>query len=489
MSEACAWGTACGLMLLLGMGAPPRTYALDAERVAAGWQDRAAVRDTTRPVRFDVDVAAGNSRIQHDGDDAAQFVTFGFMPEFYYGKLGVGLLVRLHVHAENGQMREEDFNDRRDYLALLYFVEYGEESDPGGYGRFGSIEEATLGYGLFVDRYTNEVSIDHPMRGLAGALASDHWRVEGVYSDLAAPGMFGVHAAYFPLGTETGSRTPRLTLGGGVAAELRGRRTFVNPSTPGAPFLIEPPPDGVSDASVPYGVEDGGLYLIGVDAGVRWVHTGRVSLVTFAEAAKIVDYGVGATLGVQGASAFGDVRLGAQYEQRFLGKAFLPDYFGPTYEAERIRTVALPAEGDASLEAVNTRRNELAGRDRPALGFKVEVEGDYADAFEATVGYATIWGTPGSARFHLDLQLHAQRVPVSVRLGYDRFAMESLRDVLVRSRTDALYRLGVAYQIVAPLRVGVEMRQTYEPIFLNGRAAAQRKQSRIEPFVQLVWRF
>lgn len=213
-----------------------------------------------------------------------------------------------------------------------------------------------------------------------------------------------------------------------------------------------------------------------------------VSILTFVEAAKILDYGMGATLGVRGTSELGRVRLQAQYAQRFLGAQFLPDYFGPTYEAERIRRVTIPAGDGEEFDAITTRRNELAGR-RSARGFQVKLQGDYADAFESEVSYETIWGETGNSRFHLSLRLHAPAIPVSVRLGYDRFDMETLNDVLALSGDNVLYRLGVAYQVIEPLRLGIDFRQTYETVYRSSHAVGHQKQNRIEPFVQFLWRF
>lgn len=456
----------------------------------AGQQARAVEQDTVSPVRFDIDVAAGNSRIREEGSEAAQYVTLGFLPEIYYRRLGIGLLLRLRLHAGSGAVRDEDFDDFRDYLAILYFIEYGEEEDPQGYGRFGNIEEVSLGYGLFVDRYTNEVSLDDPMRGFTGALATDRIRLEGVYGDFAEPGVFGLHAAYFPFGVDTTASAPRMTLGAALAGELRGSAAFVNPVTPGAPFVIDPSRDDTLTTDVSSGVRDDDLYMVGVDAGIRWIRAETFSVLTFAEVAKILDYGAGAALGVRGTSELGRVRLQAQYVQRFLGKEFLPDYFGSTYEAERIQRVSLPDGEAGEIEAVNTRRNQLAGRQRSGLGYQVRLRADYADAFESTVGYETIWGASGSDRFYLDVRLHAPDVPLSVRLGYDRFSVEVLEDSVTPSEDDALYRLGLAYQVMEPIRLGVDVRQTYEPIYRSsGYVIGQRKQNRIEPFVQVVWRF
>ena len=482
---------ACCLIVLLGTGWVATIHAHAAASGASRLEryTQVAPADTLPGVRFNVDAAAGSSQINSQGRGTTQFVTLGLMPEFHYRQLGIGLLLRLRVHPESGTLRDEDFDDFRDYLALLYFIQYGGEDEPGGYGRFGNIEEVSLGYGLFVDQYTNEVSLDHPMRGFMGGVDTDHLRIEGVYSDFVDPGVFGMHVAYLPFGVGNAPAVPRLTFGAGLAAELNDGAALVNPVTPGTPFVLGAgSPTGGPAGDVPLGADDGPLYMVGVDAGIRWIGTEPLTLLSFAEAATILEYGAGVSLGIRGRSQFGRTALQAQYVQRFLGKEFLPDYFNSTYEAERIRRVTLPVDG-GEIDALTTRRNRLAGRQRAALGFQARLEGEYADAFESTISYETIWGEPGSARFHFDLELHAPAIPVSVRLGYDRFDMETWRDVFTPSNENALYRLGVAVQVFAPLRLGAEFRQTYEPVYRNQRAVGQEKQNRAEPFVQLVWSF
>lgn len=445
------------------------------------------VRDTVPSVRYDLGASAGYSRIR-EGDLTDWYGSLTLLPELYVGKFGIGLRADLRVNTATGSLREEDFNSTRDYLSLLYFVRYGEEEDPEGYGRFGSIEDASLGYGQFVDRYSNTVRLDDPMRGVVGEIPTDHFQFEALFNDFVTPGVFGAHGSYYPFGTEVPSIAPKLSLGISVAGDLNDEGAWVNPDDPGAPFLLPSasPPDTLQNVAT--GVEDGSLLMAGLEAGVRWIQTEHFSFTSYVEASKIIDYGVGASLGLQSVTAIGAVDLKVQYAQRLMGKEFLPDLFGPTYEAERIREIALPVEGQ-EIGAFNTRRNELAGRQSSGIGHQVQVEAEYDDVFESAIGYETIYGTLGSGRFHFDAELYTANVPVSVRIGYDRFRMDTLADIFTASWKDALYQLGVAYEIIGPVRLGIEVSQSYETVYRNGQVAGRAKQNRIDPFIQAVFRF
>jgi hypothetical protein len=171
-----------------------------------------------------------------------------------------------------------------------------------------------------------------------------------------------------------------------------------------------------------------------------------------------------------------------------LGSQFLPDYFNSSFESQRIRSVSLTVNDRLEGGAVNTRRNELAGRTSSALGHKLQVEAELDDIFETTVGYETIWGEANTGRFHLDLEVYPSTLPVAVTLGYDRFNLQSLSNLLAVSRDNSLYRLGVAYEVIDPLRLGVEVSQHFEPVYRGGRVVDQRKQNRVEPYVRLAFR-
>ena len=449
--------------------------------------EQVTVRDTVPTFRYDFGIETGYDRIKEGTQEPERYASLSLLPEVYYGKVGVGLLATIRVHPRTGNFREEDFDRFRDYLALLHFVEYGTEENPTNYARVGSMEDVSLGEGLFLDQYSNAHRIDDPMRGFTGAVADKHLYFEGVYSDLAAPGIAGFYAGYYPFGTEQRDLFSRLAFGIGLAADLSTEGDLVNSKQPGAPFLLSSPPDSISTV-VPVGEEDGSLFMVGADASVRWIETEAVTIVSFAEVGKIIDYGAGATLGARGKTDVSAVELQAQYAQRFLGSQFLPDYFNSSFESQRIRSVSLSVNDRLEGGAVNTRRNELAGRTSSALGHKLHVEAELDDVFETTVGYETIWGEANTGRFHLDLEVYPSTLPVAVTLGYDRFNLQSLSNLLAVSRNNSLYRLGVAYEVIDPLRLGVEVRQNFEPVYRGGRVVDQRKQNRVEPYVRLTFR-
>lgn len=475
-------------MLLLGggllLGTPPSV----ATPTGPYGQSSRTPPDTTSPLQYDLGFATGYSQIATQGGDPDRFISLSILPELYYRNFGIGLLGRFHLQPRTGAVRDEDFDRADDYLGLLYFVEYGQESDTAAYARLGVLEEVSLGYGHFVDRYANDVSLDDPMRGLTGALNVGRVRLEGLFNELAQPGVFGAHGAYFPFGQDPASLLPRVQVGLSIAGDVDEDGSQINTARPGEPFLLSAPPNP-EETPVPVGTDDGALFMVGLDAGIRLLRTETLSVQSFVEASKILDYGIGASLGLRAATEIGPLHVHGRYVQLILGSEFLPDYFDSTYEVQRIRGVSLPEDQAPSGTVVNTKRNELLARQTSAFGYQTRISVDYDDTFESSIGYRTILGEEGSDEFTFDFRLHSAKVPVTLRLGYDRFGIDRWSDVFVPSREDALYRVGAAYQIISLVRLGVDVRQSYEPAYRGGREVGRTKQNRFVPFVQFTLRF
>lgn len=468
-------------MLLLG-GVVLTTPAFGTFQPGFVEQSSLAPSDTVSPLRYDVSFATGYSQITPRRGNADTYVSLSVLPELHYRKLGIGLLGRLHIQPRSGTLREQDFDRVSDYLGLLYFVEYGQESDTTEHVRLGVLEDVGFGYGHFVDQYANDVSLDDPMRGITGALNIGRVRLEGLFNGLARPGVLGAHGAYFPFGKDPDSFLPRMQVGLSFAGDVNRAGSQVNSLQPGEPFLLSSRP-GNQNPPLPVGADDGALFMVGMDAGMRVLQTGTLSLLSFAEASKILDHGIGASFGLQAATEIGPVQVHGRYVQHVLGPEFLPDYFDSTYETQRIRGVSL-SEGQArDRPVVNTKRNRLLARQSAGFGYQTRISVDYNDSFESSIGYRTILGVDRNDEFTFDFRLHSAKVPVTLRIGYDRFGIDRWSDIFIPSREDALYRLGAAYQIIGLVRLGVNMQQTYEPVFRDGREVGRSKQTRFEPFI------
>ncbi|MBP7563866.1 MAG: hypothetical protein KA886_08780, partial [Candidatus Cloacimonetes bacterium] len=70
-------------------------------------------------------------------------------------KLGFGLDIQLYID-DQGNIREEDWDEFEDYLDKVYYIRWAKKGDPF-YLKVGGLENASLGYGIILNNYSNMV--------------------------------------------------------------------------------------------------------------------------------------------------------------------------------------------------------------------------------------------------------------------------------------------------------------------------------------------
>jgi len=441
--------------------------------------------DTVQTYNYDLDFGVGFSRIENAAGKNERFLTLAFMPEFFYGDVSIGLLLVLRRHMRTGNLRREDFNTFSDYLGLIRYVQYGEEDEAPLYGRFGVLEYATLGYGQQINFYTNTTSLDDPKHGLAFQYEDKGYQVEAMIGNLPASGIFGVRASYTPIPHTTRRRLQPLVLGISLSGDLSAEGAFINPEAPGQPFLLDPPPAGTT--GVGQGFADGRLFIIGLDAGLPLHTTEQASLLSYFELAKIFDYGMGVALGARSTWRFPERRrLDVQFEQRLLGKQYLPNYFDALYELERVQQVRLEDEDGETLEGLDTKRNRLAAQRGVRFGSYAALTFRSGHIFRLQTSFERVWNRAHSGWFHLDTRLRSRNLPLHLRLVYDRINLRSFNDLFNGPRDEALFRVSLAYRFWPFIMLGFDYQQSFEPVKAEGVVIGRVKRQRIEPRVQVV---
>ncbi len=81
------------------------------------------------------------------------YTSIRLMPELAIWKFGIGLDVDLLID-EDGNIREEDWDDWEDYVNKFYYLRFARRQDPF-YFKIGGIRGYTLGNGLLMDNYSN----------------------------------------------------------------------------------------------------------------------------------------------------------------------------------------------------------------------------------------------------------------------------------------------------------------------------------------------
>jgi hypothetical protein len=99
---------------------------------------------------FDLGLGVGSVTI-----DNALYNQLALRPEFNLlgGKLGIGLDLAIYIDNE-GNIREDEWDEASDYIDKFLFIRWGNKEDPF-WVKWGSLDNVTLGYGGLLSGYSN----------------------------------------------------------------------------------------------------------------------------------------------------------------------------------------------------------------------------------------------------------------------------------------------------------------------------------------------
>lgn len=86
---------------------------------------------------------------------AVTYSQIRLLPEFEYGKFGIGLDIDLLLTSDL-HIRKADWDETEDIIGKLYYLRYGERYDTF-YFKAGAFSNYTLGYGLIMNGYDNRL--------------------------------------------------------------------------------------------------------------------------------------------------------------------------------------------------------------------------------------------------------------------------------------------------------------------------------------------
>jgi hypothetical protein len=348
--------------------------------------------------------------------DGKAYQQFALRPDIPFGKFGVGLDLTFRFD-ENGQFKDDEWKHGKDYLEKIYYIRYGLPGDPF-YARVGALDNVTLGYGLIMKRYCN--TIQYPEVKRIGVYTEGEFRKVGWQammnnlSELDQPGLMAARLSY-----NTG--LANLTLGGTVAHDGNMFAGIRDKDKDGVPDRIDLFPNrndfsmqqqllnlfsnspeelnylidnhllpDVRRRLISYRNMKESVTELGVDAGIPLYRGGKFSIWTYAQAAKIVDYGWGwAAPGIR--AQVGPLQISGEF--RRFEKQFRGEFFNYVYEIERVQL-----KNDTLFETKEKTLENLG----TAKGF-------YADALLSigTLGYGYAWyqdmhgkNYPGGSTFY-----------------------------------------------------------------------------------------
>ena len=107
----------------------------------------------------------------------------GLRPEIKIWKFGLGLDLHILLD-ENGKVRKEDWDQRRDYIDKLYYISYGKKGEPL-YFKYGGLDTTFLGYGILINGYTNLLEYpSYKRQGIDFSFQTEHFGGEFILNDI-----------------------------------------------------------------------------------------------------------------------------------------------------------------------------------------------------------------------------------------------------------------------------------------------------------------
>lgn len=464
--------TAIGAVLLSTLVSSPTM----AQRPVFGNADSISVE----PFSIGFDAEVGLSVFENEVGDSERYFSSVFMPSVRKGIWQMGFMLKLRLNGDG--TRDEDYNETRDYLSIIRYVQYSQKYATGAYARIGDLEEARLGYGQIVNDYQNTVSLDRPRLGLEFDFDSSGLRLESFVSDVVEIGPYGLRGAWRPFHAETGGRRQWAEFGLSIAGDLSRESRLLNPVSPGTAFLLDPDVLPIDSLGIVAADERSRPLFVSLDAALPFRATNSEEWLGYTTLTKMLDHGWGIGLGTQYRSGRENGRFEGQLEQRISFGEYLPSYFNALYEVDRIRDFGVTLEDGSTLNASNSKLNLLADRSGEDLGSFIAVAYTYRRQLRLKTSFEHSWNRSASGWFRIDVRFRHPDLMYVGRFSYDVVNVGSIKDIVSGPSNNTLFRIAFAYRFWEHLLLGARVRQSFEPTERNGRIVGQSKRTRFEPY-------
>ena len=378
------------------------------------------------------------------------FFTFNLRSELKFGEFAMGIDAPLRFNTDTGELRDQDWDEKYDYVRIIRYLKYGRKRGTPIYARLGTLDAAKLGHGFIMNYYTNEIQYDRRKIGLEFDADFDLWGWESVFSNFERLEIMGGRGYVRPLQNVRGvSILKNLTFG---ATLVTDQNTDVLDST------------------------DEGVTIGGLDIELPLINFGPLSSMVYADYAKIKRFGSGQAIGLEIALRPLDAifSVHTKIERRFLGKHFLPSYFNPFYENERLRVT----------DAGSIRKtDQLLSRSSKEQGIYAELFGELLKLVKFIGTFERIDGQKDSGRLHMAGLLSQSIARFTAHASYDRTGIQNFSDTF--SLDDrSMARIGVGYQANPYMILFMNYIWTFQ---LNEVTQTLETQRRVEPQVAFVF--
>jgi hypothetical protein len=317
------------------------------------------------------------------------------------GKIGFGIQVplRLRVHdadpkdPSDSTLREEDWDEWTDYLKVIRFFRFGHKGD-FIYVVVGDLPGATIGHGTIVNRYYNNIDLDHYRMGLVADLNTDYGGVETLLNNGFVTNLFALRGYVRPWSfVDQESYLNNFSVGFSVAADVSAPYTLAD---------IDPE----EDYNLPPVEVEETTTVMGGDIEFRLLDTSFLTLTPYMDLNGIPSSGgVGYHAGILSVFHIGGVSmdLQARIEYRYFTGDYIPTYFNSYYEIQKFAYPYWDNQNQVELRDTKRRVLELLP-DKSLNGYYAELVFNFLGLFTLGASYDDYDGLYNSnLRIYLDV--------------------------------------------------------------------------------------
>lgn len=355
--------------------------------------------------------------------DGVIWYNITLFPELAFGKLGLGLYIQLLYNDESG-IREEDWKGWRKWAQIIYYIRWAQKGEPL-YIRLGALPDATLGHGIIVGHYNNQLDIDNRKIGLVFDmnLNDGAYGFETMTNDVLKARVMGVRGYVYPLPTVP--FVDRLGIGATCA-------TDVNPDEDN-------------------NTKNDGVAVFGGDMEIPLVETRVFKALLYDDLAKIrpedsvvrKQFEDGKSDWGNAVGLMGDIAVVSyRVERRTFKKNFVAPYFDAFYEVERANKLATVAANTKDLKGWY---GELSYN---IMGLGVML------AYEDYEG--------GKPRMHGEATLQGAVPNISLKMMYDKKQIDKFPKDLGELDRNSLLTTEVGYNIAPHVQTVIIYRQAFD---------------------------
>ena len=351
--------------------------------------------------------------------DGKNYQQMGLRPELKLWKFGVGLDISILLD-EDGKIREEDWDDKEDYIDKIYYLRFGQKGDPF-YFLYGGLESTTLGYGTLINGYTNLLEYPtYKRQGLDIGFETKYLGMQAIVNDFKE--LQGKNRAVMGGGRIYLRPFSRVQIGGSIAGDLNEYKGLRDTDDDGYPDEVDAYPDDdsyvteidyyrdklngdpgniIGTVLVPnglisplersdlqdYGNQRSRTGFWAGDAGILIINGDFVKFNVYSQYARSMNTGGWGFTAPGAKLSFGDIiEIYGDYRQQ--SEDFIFGYYNDTYDLERSKYVD---DGTGKLYAI-TKKEKLKDAEK-LKGYFAGVKINFFSIFTGKCEYQDMrWG-------------------------------------------------------------------------------------------------